>query len=144
MVVYRLVILAFLGISLAACAQKQSAPAKLAKTESIYRSGLPSQNLFFETKKFLQWSKGYNLSYSDPRRGLMVTDWMNEDSFQRHRLSLRINRDVKGSILTAHTNVQQYRGGRWVETQIMRGAEDAFIHELATHLKKTTKVRSGR
>lgn len=125
------------GLSLlvfTACASKAESPA-LAKVESVYRSALRPNQLHEETAKFLQWDQGYNLMVSDPRRGLIVTDWVQDSPYSRHRLSLRINHDVAGSLLTAHASFQDFQGGRWQEAALGPPLEKAFIEELTQYLR---------
>lgn len=141
MALYRLSLLGGLLLCLSCASKTEDLSGPLAKGEGIYRSSLRPADLFEEVSQFLQWERGYSVPIADPSRGLIVTGWMMEDNFVRHRLSLRINQDVQGSLLTAHANVQEFVQGQWVEAFKGHAREKDFILSLRRHFQQSPSTR---
>lgn len=100
------------------------------------RSTLPPTQLFDQTRNFLIYYKGFNLDVSDSVRGLMVSDWMNDEINQRSRLTIRINSDVGGSLLTTHF-VEEVADltQNWIDLPSSGDKEAALVAELQEYLK---------
>jgi uncharacterized lipoprotein len=89
---------------------------------------------FEETQKFLEWQKGYNIQVKDSVRGIMVTDWIEENPLSRHQFTIRVNRDVDGSIVTVHLNLEQFESNRWRSVIAAPQWENKMISELRNYL----------
>lgn len=114
------------------CASK--APQTLTKSEPYIRSGLAPFLALEETQKFLEWQKGYNIQVKDSVRGIMVTDWIEENPLSRHQFTIRVNRDVAGSIVTVHLNLEQFESNRWRSVIAAPQWENKMISELRNYL----------
>lgn len=131
-----------LGMVGMGCASKSSLSKKTFREDQSYlRSELVPAFLLEETEKFLQWQKGYNLRVQDPMRGLIVTDWVEDSPISRHQLTIRVNRDIEGSILTAHVVRQEFAGQVWREAPTIQGMEEGLIRELNGYLAESSRVK---
>jgi len=130
--------LSFLGLS--ACSTKAVATFDNEGPKTYLRSQLTIPQLVEETSTFLEYYKGYNLGIKDLQRGLIVTDWVASTFSQRHRVSIRVNRDVDGSLLTAHWELQVLQEGRWYEEPSLGHFEADLIAELDQHLQHRTSA----
>jgi len=100
------------------------------------QSQLSPKDLTQKTGNFLELYKGYNLSVRDLQEGLLVSDWVEDSLNQRHRVTVRINQDLKGSMLTVHFEIQQTSDGQhWMEVPSNGLLESQMITELKEQLR---------
>jgi len=101
------------------------------------RSTLAPALLFEKTKNFLIYYKGYNLDITDMPRGLIVSEWMSDEVNKRSRLTIRINADVEGSLLTTHFVEEVLSPNQqWLDIPSPGDREAKLVAELQEHLRQ--------
>ncbi|PIR22725.1 MAG: hypothetical protein COV44_06110 [Deltaproteobacteria bacterium CG11_big_fil_rev_8_21_14_0_20_45_16] len=106
--------------------------------KTYMQSTLAPLDLLNRTIQYLEYYRAYNLSIRDGARGLIVTEWVDDSVAERHRVTIRVNEDIQGSILTAHFERQSSEDGHsWKEEASGRQAESHLIAELETYLKSS-------
>lgn len=124
---------------LMACVQ-ETKQVNLDKPKTFLKTELVAGKVFQKAANFLEYYKGYSIPVKDASRGLLVSGWVNDSPFQRHRITMRVDRDVQGSILSAHMLIQTTRDGqRWTEELSAGWREAQLIQEIEGHLKSSSK-----
>lgn len=94
--------------TLYACTTKQvESSSSQSRHHSFLYSRLPQETLYRQAQNFLLEEAGYQISYQDPGRGILVTRWREgPEAGYRHRLSLGIHADEEGSVLSLNRELQ--------------------------------------
>lgn len=101
--------------------------------------------LLLHTEQFLEWSKGYSFRIRDQERGILVTDWIYDTPLHKHQITLRVNRDVKGSsMLSAHTSFQEFVENQWIELPSNYRYDADLIEEIRNHIEGLQKSSGER
>ncbi len=122
------------------CASRAPNPEAMDAHTTI-KSAMAPALLVDETQKYLEWQKGYNIRVREPALGILVTEWMEDSPLSRHQFSIRVNRDIEGSLLTAHVVVEQFDGQQWKQVLAAPQWEANMIHGLRTYLESKNQAQ---
>ncbi len=81
--------------------------------KTFLQSKLPPTTLLILAEQYLEWQRGYGFQIRDHQRGLLVSEWIRDTTFDRHRITLRVSDDPKGAILSAHLNREVFQNQTW-------------------------------
>ena len=126
-------------LSLSACVtHKDFETEKPAKT--YLQSELNPSAVLILSEQFLEWQKGYPLKVKDQERGLLVTEWIQEELDLRQRVTVRVTQDAQGSLLSGHIETEEANGGQWIALPSDPRREERLIKELDAFLQKSPAV----
>jgi len=138
----RIALCIFFGLGLWGCAKSAEMAAPVEARKSYLQSSLTTQELFLHTEQYIQWVMGYSIRLRDEQRKLLATDWVMDDPYHRHQLTIRVNPGMDGnSILTANFTVQGLEDSGWVELASGGIPEEDFIFELEEQVRRIETER---
>ncbi|MDB5036942.1 MAG: hypothetical protein JWQ35_470 [Bacteriovoracaceae bacterium] len=130
-----------LCLLLSACISEKGGPV-VEVPKTFFTSSLPPKTLLIVSEQFLEYQKGYSLKVRDHSQGIAVTDWAMDAPDQRHRITLRAEVAIKGSILSTHTETQVMENDNWVELPSSGLSESKLLAELKDYIEHTASSRS--
>lgn len=131
----KLLLLSAIFVLSSGCVKQQVHQQRHRSNETFSKFSQTAAELFEQTSQFLAYDKGYDLMIQEPARGIIVTDWVSLQPNLRSRLTIRVNRDVEGSILTIHRMIQSLQNNeQWIEEASDGRYESALLQEIRERL----------
>ncbi len=128
-------------LSLWGCASKETARTRDPRLPiSVLESEFSPRQVFNAAETYLTYHLGFNLSVRDLERGLIVSDWSREDPLQREQITLRIQPNLRGSVVSAHLRTEAFSQSGWQDLPTSGSREARFLSEFETYLSAQAKA----
>lgn len=141
----KLLLLSAIFVLSSGCVKQPVQQQKHRSNETFSKFSQTAAEVFEQTSQFLAYDKGYDLIIQEPARGFIVTDWVSPEPNLRSRLTIRVNRDVDGSILSIHRMIQSLQPDQhWSEEASDGRYEAALLQEIQERLKSAQRQPQQR